>query len=131
MKFKYKKYPYQILRPVIQVVLQNKDRSLGYEVLVDSGADFCILPYEVGEYLGIDIEKGEKREVFGVTGSKEPYYLHTLGIKVGGWPYSIEAGFLKNFHKAGYGIVGQKGFFDIFVVKFDLLKEEIEIKERK
>ena len=29
-----------------------------------------------------------------------------------------------------YGIVGQKGFFDIFVVKFDLLKEEIELRAR-
>jgi len=31
----------------------------------------------------------------------------------------------------GYGVVGQNGFFDIFVVKFDLIKEEIELKERK
>ena len=30
----------------------------------------------------------------------------------------------------GYGILGQKGFFDIFVVKFDLLKEGIELQER-
>jgi len=28
-------------------------------------------------------------------------------------------------------VVGQRGFFDIFVVKFDLLKEEVELKERK
>jgi hypothetical protein len=27
-------------------------------------------------------------------------------------------------------VVGQRGFFDIFVVKFDLLKEEIELKPR-
>ena len=29
----------------------------------------------------------------------------------------------------GHGILGQKGFFDIFTVKFDLGKEEIELKE--
>ena len=32
--------------------------------------------------------------------------------------------------RLGYGVVGQKGFFEIFVVKFDLLKEEIELKQR-
>ncbi|MEK7088660.1 MAG: hypothetical protein AAB913_00845 [Patescibacteria group bacterium] len=29
-----------------------------------------------------------------------------------------------------YGLVGQKGFFDNFIVKFDLLKEEIDLKTR-
>jgi len=29
-----------------------------------------------------------------------------------------------------YGVVGQNGFFDNFIVKFDLSKEEIELKNR-
>jgi hypothetical protein len=131
MKFKYKKYHSKILRPVIPVVLEYKGNSIGYEVLVDSGADMSIFPSYVGEYIGIDIESGEKRQMSGVTGQSEPFYVHKLTIKVGGWPYEIEAGFAKTFARNSYGIVGQEGFFDIFVVKFDLLKEEIELKERK
>ena len=38
---------------------------------------------------------------------------------------------LPDMPNMGYGVVGQKGFFDIFTVRFDLLKEEIELKERK
>lgn len=53
-----------------------------------------------------------------------------MTLKVGGWPYSVKVGFLPNIARLSYGVVGQKGFFDIFVVKFDLLKEEIELKER-
>jgi len=30
-----------------------------------------------------------------------------------------------------YGVVGQKGFFDIFTVKFDLSKGDVELKEIK
>ena len=30
-----------------------------------------------------------------------------------------------------YGVVGQRGFFEKFTVKFDLKKEEIELKEHK
>ena len=30
-----------------------------------------------------------------------------------------------------YGILGQRGFFDIFTVKFDLTKEEIELNPKQ
>lgn len=53
MKFKYKKFG-PFLRPVIPVKLKYQDRSIGYEVLVDSGADLCIFDAEIGEtFLGL------------------------------------------------------------------------------
>ena len=131
MKFKYKKYGTSILRPVIPIEISYQDRSVPYEVLVDSGADFCIFDAEIGELLGIDITNGEPQEVGGITGKVETYYVHTVTIKVGGWPYKAKVGFLHNIARLGYGVVGQKGFFDVFIVKFDLLKEEIELKGRK
>jgi len=131
MKFKYKKYASDILRPVIPIEIVYKDISVPYEVLVDSGADFCIFDAQIGDILGIDIEEGKKMGVAGITGVIEPYYIHPITIKVGGWPFDIQAGFLPGIAKLGYGVIGQKGFFDIFIVKFDLLKEEIELTERK
>jgi len=50
-------------------------------------------------------------------------------IKIGGRIYKIDAGFMR-MSGSSYGVVGQKGFFDKFIVKFDLIKEEIEIRER-
>lgn len=131
MKFQYKKFG-QFLRPVIPVKLKYKDRSIGYEVLVDSGADLCIFDAEVGDFLGIDIKNGRPDTVGGIAGQTATYFIHHLEIEVGGWPYKIEAGFLPRVSGSfNYGVVGQKGFFDRFIVKFDLLKEEIELKERK
>jgi len=43
MKFNYKKYPGPTLRPVMPVKIKNKDSEIGYEVLVDSGADLCVM----------------------------------------------------------------------------------------
>ena len=58
--------------------------------------------------------------------------MHNIEIEVGGWSYKIEAGFMLDV--AGrvmpFGLVGQKGFFNNFIVKFDLLKEEVELKNR-
>ncbi len=130
MKFRYKKYAPGILRPVMPVRLIYQDCAVPYEVLVDSGADFCIFDAQIGEILGIDIKSGKKREVGGITGVTEDYYVHPVTIEVGGHSYNIEAGFLPRIARLGYGVVGQRGFFDIFIVKFDLLKEEIELKSR-
>jgi hypothetical protein len=132
MKYHYKRYSPTTLRPVVPVVLKNGNTRIGYEVLVDSGADLCIFDAEIGEALGLDVKKGKPKEVFGVGGKASVYYLHKVEIDVGGWVYKIEAGFMHNV--AGrimpYGIVGQNGFFDNFVIKFDLLKEDVEIKIR-
>ncbi|MCX6703102.1 MAG: retropepsin-like aspartic protease [Candidatus Zambryskibacteria bacterium] len=131
MKFDYKRYG-QTLRPVMPIKLLGSNGPIGYEVLVDSGADMCIFHAEIGEALGIDIKKGKPREVFGVGGKSSIYYLHTVTIEVGGWEYEIEGGFMSDVSGRimPYGIVGQRGFFSNFIIKFDLAKEEIELKKR-
>ena len=131
MKFKYKKYGPGILRPVIPIEIKYKHLTVPYEVLVDSGADFCIFDAQIGKILDIDIEDGEKFDVRGITGKSEPYYVHPVTINIGGWDYSIKAGFMPNIGPFSYGVVGQKGFFDIFKVKFDFSKESVELTEIK
>jgi len=133
MKFAYKNYGSKTLRPVIPVKLNNGEQSQRYEVLVDSGADLCLFHAEVGEIIGLNIEKGRPEEVMGVGGKASVYYLHQIEIEVGGWKYQIEAGFMPEVsgRVLPYGIVGQKGFFDLFVVKFDLLKESVELRQQK
>ncbi len=130
MKFHYKKFG-KFLRPVIPIKIKYKDRSVNYMVLVDSGADLCIFDAEIGRLIGIDVESGIRDVVTGIGGQTITQYIHHVTVEVGGHPYTIEAGFLPrvagNFN---YGVVGQKGFFDTFIVKFDLEKEEIELKPR-
>lgn len=133
MKFRYKKFG-NVLRPVIPIKVSSSKNpeGMGYEVLVDSGADLCIFHAEIGEALGIDIKKGKPQEVFGIGGKASIFYLHKITVVVGGWSYEIDAGFMPSVsgNVMQHGVVGQKGFFDIFIVKFDLLKAEIELKQR-
>jgi hypothetical protein len=131
MKFKYKQYGPALLRPVIPVEVVHRGLAVPYEVLVDSGADICLFDAQIAEILGIDVADGENQQVGGIVGTPETYYIHQVKIKVGGWVHSIRAGFLPGISKFGYGVVGQNGFFDIFIAKFDLLKAEVELKDRK
>jgi len=132
MKFEYARFG-KTLRPVIPIKIKNGNKKIDYQVLVDSGADLCLFHTEVGEAIGINIKSGKISEVFGVGGKASVYYVHKITIEIGGWEYEIEAGFLPDIgnRMIPYGIVGQRGFFENFIVKFDLLKEEIEIKRRE
>jgi hypothetical protein len=141
MKFRYFKFPLPtrsaffgtaILKPVIPIGISYKDKKLRYDVLIDSGADFCILDGEVGDALGIEVRSGQK-EIFGgiqERGGAEAF-LHDVVLTVGGWDYKTTVGFSYDIARHGFGILGQKGFFDMFSIKFDLAKEDIELKERK
>lgn len=141
MQFRYHKFslPRQsaffgntILKPIIPITVSYEDKQLRYEALIDSGADFCIFDAQIGSYLGIDVASGIK-EVFG--GIQERgnavAFLHKVTINIGGWNYETIVGFSQDIAKYGFAILGQKGFFDLFTVKFDLKKEIIELTPKQ
>jgi hypothetical protein len=132
MKFKYQEFG-GVLRPVIPVVLSHGGKSFDYEVLVDSGSDRCFFDAEVLVTLGITNERGMFHDVFGISGNKSSSYYHPITITVGDTSYNIEAGFvpLLGGGLVSYGFVGQKGFFDRFIVKFDLPKREVVLVPAK
>lgn len=140
MIFKYFEFPLRktsnilgrsISRPIIPIRISFNGVSARYAALIDSGADFCILDAEVGEYLGINVKSGLK-EVFGGVqeASGSVAYFHEITLSIGEHDAKTLIGFSYDIAKHGYGLLGQKGFFDIFIVKFDLIKKEIEIKPR-
>ncbi|MAG44738.1 hypothetical protein CL633_02510 [bacterium] len=127
MKFNYRQVAPGILRPIIPVNIKYKKLSVPYAVLVDSGADFCIFHSDVADILGIPFQKGEQQQLVGVTGNPVPMFIYPITLEIGGWDYKIKAGFTKFVSKYGYGVVGQKGFFEHFTVKFDYQKTKINI----
>ena len=133
MKFPYKQYRNSVRRPIIPIHLRHGARELQYEALVDSGADICLFDWEVGEGLGIDIKSGIPCEVLGVSGAISMYYLHKVTLAIGGVFYKAEIGFVGSASSPAisYGILGQKGLFDKFIVRFDFLKGELALKPRR
>lgn len=140
MKFPYKKIPLQvtssffgtaILKPIIPVKLTFNGREVIYSALLDSGADFCIFDAEIGEYLGINTKTGIK---IGFGGIQERggavATLSEIILSIGGNQFKTIVGFSADIAKHGYGILGQKGFFNLFTLKFDYRKAEVEIKAK-
>lgn len=141
MKFSYHNVPIDlseafpkrksILRPIIPILLESEENKTGYWALIDSGADYCFFHSEIAEILQLDWQKGKIEEFGGIGGEKNLAYFHKVNMYIGGWKYELYCGFSDKIAKFGYGVLGQNGFFDLFVVRFDFEKEEIEIKPRR
>lgn len=131
MRFSYKRFKLtdgrEILKPIIPIGLLFNGKSIRYEALIDSGADFNIFNAEIGELLDIDVRSGKEMKFSGIAGEPFPVYLHYLTLDIGGWQYEIEVGFSYEISPYGFGILGQRGFFDLFRIRFIFSKGLIEI----
>jgi hypothetical protein len=93
--------------------------SYSIEALVDTGSPLCLFRADLGRLIGFDVEAGPGQEIGGVTTSeREPAYFHTVKLYIAGnWTVRVTVGFVETLHWAG--ILGRRGFFDRFAVRFD------------
>ncbi|MFJ6901779.1 aspartyl protease family protein [Streptomyces hokutonensis] len=108
-------------------MLSTEHRAFEYMALIDSGADINVFDIEIAIALGLDLRSGEASTIVGVTGLTETVYFHPITLTVGGVQIETRAAFMER--SADYGIVGQKGFFDHFIVSFNRQSERIDLKQ--
>ena len=119
-----------ILRPIIPISIKYGERRLRYEALIDSGADFIILPVGLAEILNIKAKNSKEIYFSGVDGEIIKGIIAEISLEVRrGDSYTTKVVFAKI--SGTIGILGELGFFDQFIVSFDLIKKEIELKPRK
>lgn len=127
MKFKYKKLTPGLIRPIIPITLHYQGKSVQYEALVDSGADMCMFPAQIGEILGLDLKKGKKGQMSGVIGKSADVYYHDIELEIGGNITCATVGFTKAYN-FDYGFLGQRGMFNCYTVHFFYRKGIIELR---
>jgi len=117
MKFPYKRFSSQIIRPVIPITIRAGDRTVRYEVLLDSGADICLFDWDIAELLGLDLRGGRVELATGIGGQVAGYMVHPVELGVGGQFFETPVGFMKSFSSSNsYGVVGQLGFSGHFTL---------------
>ena len=114
-------------RPLIPVTIRHKGITVSYLALVDSGADLCVFPAQIGELLGIDIKSGTSGALSGVIGKSGKIYYHDIVVEIGGNSTQVNAGFSYS-KKIQCGFLGQKGIFNIYIVEFQYRKEVVELR---
>ncbi|MBI5575945.1 MAG: hypothetical protein HY896_06225 [Deltaproteobacteria bacterium] len=75
----------RVLRPVADVVLENRQVKVEVPMYVDSGADLSVIPFRFGKALGFKQGgKNEIRELKGISGAGVPYVLKTVTLVMNG-----------------------------------------------
>ena len=145
MTFRYKEFPTQgdpgsaynvfgphILRPIIPIGLSWGSQALESFALIDSGADLNLFDAELGAALGIDVLDGEAVPFSGAQeGRPTIAYLHNVFLVVGTKRFQAPVFFSYHLNNNGHGLLGQRGFFDRFLVTFDYRKELIQLKDKR
>ena len=115
-------------RPFLVCDRQANGAEYSVFALVDSGADFCFFPLDIGLRLGFRPSGGGERLMRGITGSPTACYVWRVTLKFAFGSMDVEAGFSPDIEHA---ILGQNGFFDRVKVMFDRRKKlfTIEVNE--
>ncbi len=137
MKFKYRqidiKNPFSknksIFRPIIPLSIGHKSVYIRFEALIDSGADFSIFPLGIAKRLNIKPEGKERVYFSGVGDSLNEGFIAQVSITLDKDEIQTKIIFSNSLEVDG--ILGQHGFFDKFIVKFDLTEKEIDLTLRK
>ncbi len=78
MKFKYSEYldekGVKIFRPTIPIVFKINSKFIQTEAILDSGADFIILPIEMATILDIKLDINKRMNFFGAGGNSFSVY---------------------------------------------------------
>jgi len=118
------------LRPKIKIRVFKKDRYVDVLALIDSGANYCLFPGEIGDIVGIDnIKGGNELDFFGLSGKPISFYLNNIEIQVSNYRFPCEGYF--SYKYKGPPLLGENGFFSTFKVIFNFQKEEIELVPNK
>jgi hypothetical protein len=94
--------------------------------LVDSGADYSILPWEFAQRLKINTREGRVWNFRGTTGKLQVGYIHKVEIAVWdpnveklAFKFQTEVSFCEDFKFPGGLLLGQIGFLSAFTVTFN------------
>lgn len=144
MNFRYRQYEIPdgresgklvtVYRPVIAVTVSGPSGDLFQRALVDTGADFSILPLSIAPLLGITLDPKNNRVGESATG-------HNLAVSIGKVTLEITQG-RERYHwvtEVGFAllggtyhdedaILGHGSFLDFFTATFDGKKHELALK---
>jgi predicted aspartyl protease len=113
--------------PLVSVRLACNKEKVKLWALVDSGADFSVFNGDIAAILNIDLKKGKQIELMGLVGGSAPAWVHQVNLEVEGLrSVNINVAFTES-SMPELCLVGQRGFFDQFQIRFEPYKDLIEI----
>ncbi|MBI2334228.1 retropepsin-like domain-containing protein [Candidatus Daviesbacteria bacterium] len=129
MTYSYLTITPAVRRPIIDIIVKSDNYFAIYPMLIDSGADYCILNLELAKSFRIKLSKTAIK-FFGIGGEQIIGRWGVIELKIAGHTYKTKVLFA-DISQFGHGILGQQGFFNHFDIKLSYQKQTIEIEPVK
>jgi len=82
----------KIFKPIVPVTISGPEKSVNIIMLLDSGADISLIPYSVGEAIGLKLDMSTRSEIHGIGEGSVPYIFTNVNIKIDEIETSIRMG---------------------------------------
>src|SRR3989344_2787823 len=108
-----------IYRPIARILFWSdiNQNWIAVRMIVDTGADYTLLPSYMSDKLGIDLEKRCKIfNTFGIGGVEKVYFLSKIKVKLGDWDRTIPVGFVERDEVPP--LMGRHLFLETFETSF-------------
>ncbi len=107
----------RLIDPTVELPVRAAGGYTLFEFLVDSGADYSMLPRRFAELLGVDLSDVPETAVTGVGSSDVATQLGEMTLRVGDTDVTVPCLFSSN-ENTPY-LLGRMGFFSRFNITFD------------
>ena len=105
----------------IDVTLSTGEQQVRLIAKIDTGALYCLFTREYGEALGLEIERGEYKELKGINNQVFVTYGHSVSLSVYTLQFDIIAYFAKDYDITR-NVLGRHGWLDrvkLLIVDYD------------
>lgn len=108
----------RIYRPIAKVIFKNNNQTASVAMVVDTGADYTILPKSIALKLGISlINDCEKSVTAGVGGNEFVYFLkNKIEAVIGEIKQKVPVAFFNS--DSVPPLLGRLGFLELFEINF-------------
>jgi predicted aspartyl protease len=118
---------HKIYFPIVPVLMKGRKREwVPADELLDSGAVMSLFQADIGRELGLELTKGERIYPRGIGGHIRAY-VHRVLMKIGEEEFEADVAYSEEL-PLGVNILGRKGVFDRFLVKFDEKNKKVQLE---
>ena len=121
-----------IRRPVVPLTLETIDGAtrIIVDALIDTGSDITLFSADVATLLGINLGSDGNKPVTSALGTGDSYWPAELFLELRRFPellrWKATVGFLPR--QMAYGLLGTKGFFEFFRLRYDARQNILDIE---
>ena len=121
--------PDDVSRPLLRVTLFGALGEDEQQMIVDSGADISVMPARIARELGMPLNAGQSDSFEVADGTMAQAVVLDIAVETCGERFVLPVAFLERDNISP--LLGQRGFFDRFEIRFRRSDGEFEVLPRK